>query len=408
VQFRTVVVLINIIVLLAVAGVVAALVMALRRNPEPKKPMNLEPFMDDDKLEGRRLERALGWALVFTLVIALALPVYFVLEPTRQSAATSDFLARSVARGARLFANPASEAYDSYYSLQCANCHGVDAGGGAAKFVLQPDLDKCAIEANKQNPAVPECLARTVAWRAPALNTVLLRFDRSEVRQIITYGRPGTPMPAWGVKSGKGVLNAQGVNDLINYLASLTLTPEQAKAGSAKAVSDFRSSAADAVTAAQKGVTDAQAELTKAQAGGNAAAVTVAQAALDEARKVLVSVTAWNAQVQRMNEGEVLFRLNCARCHTKGWSYYDPARVDLPPLPPDGSGAFGPNLTGGTELRQFPGDAGVEGQYNWIAIGVAPNNQYGVRGISSGRMPHFMNMLTKAQIEAIVAYERGL
>ena len=94
---------------------------------------------------------------------------------------------------------------------------------------------------------MPECLARTVAWQAPALDTVLLRFDRSQVREIITYGRPGTPMPAWGVKSGKGVLNAQGVNDLINYLASLTLTPEQAKARSAKAVSDFRSSATESV-----------------------------------------------------------------------------------------------------------------------------------------------------------------
>jgi mono/diheme cytochrome c family protein len=104
----------------------------------------------------------------------------------------------------------------------------------------------------------------------------------------------------------------------------------------------------------------------------------------------------------------VLFRLNCARCHTKGWSYYDPSRVDLPALPPSGSGAYGPNLTDGSELRQFPGDAGETNQYNWIAVGVPRDNQYGVRGISSGRMPHFMNILTKEQIQAIVDYERGL
>ena len=30
-------------------------------------------------------------------------------------------------------------AYDSAKSLQCANCHGADAGGGAATFTLTPD-----------------------------------------------------------------------------------------------------------------------------------------------------------------------------------------------------------------------------------------------------------------------------
>ena len=33
---------------------------------------------------------------------------------------------------------------------------------------------------------------------------------------------------------------------------------------------------------------------------------------------------------------------------------------------------------------------------------------YGVRGISKGVMPHFENMLTPEQIQAIVDYERGL
>ena len=38
---------------------------------------------------------------------------------------------------------------------------------------------------------------RAVTWAAPALNTVLYRFDESEVRYILTYGRPGSPMSAW-------------------------------------------------------------------------------------------------------------------------------------------------------------------------------------------------------------------
>ena len=110
-----------------------------------------------------------------------------------------------------------------------------------------------------------------------------------------------------------------------------------------------------------------------------------------------------------MGEGEVLFRLNCARCHTKGASYYDPNNLALPKPPPNGSGAFGPNLTGGSTLRQFPGvAAGEQQQFDWVAVGRPANEGYGVRGISSGRMPYFVNMLSEKQIKAIVAYERSL
>ena len=41
-----------------------------------------------------------------------------------------------------------------------------------------------------------------------------------------------------------------------------------------------------------------------------------------------------------------------------------------------------------------------------LAIGA--NKGYGVRGISSGRMAHFGNLLTAEQIKAIVDYERKL
>jgi len=44
----------------------------------------------------------------------------------------------------------------------------------------------------------------------------------------------------------------------------------------------------------------------------------------------------------------------------------------------------------------------------WVSFGVPDNDLYGQRGISSGRMPHFVNQLTKTQIQAIVDYERGL
>ena len=41
-------------------------------------------------------------------------------------------------------------------------------------------------------------------------------------------------------------------------------------------------------------------------------------------------------------------------------------------------------------------------------MGVEANKGFGVRGISSGRMPHFGNILSKQQIDAIIDFERSL
>jgi hypothetical protein len=113
VSFRTALIIVNLVALAAVIGIVVWRVVNVRRNPERRSPQNLTPYLRDEDLEGRRLERALGWSLIFVLVIAIALPVYFILEPTREVAAKDAFHEASVARGARLFANKQSKAYDS-------------------------------------------------------------------------------------------------------------------------------------------------------------------------------------------------------------------------------------------------------------------------------------------------------
>ena len=59
------------------------------------------------------------------------------------------------------------------------------------------------------------------------------------------------------------------------------------------------------------------------------------------------------------------------------------------------------------DKRQY-GATGIEQQILFVAQGVAPNKPYGVRGISSGRMPHFNETLTEEQIRQIVDYERSL
>ena len=102
--------------------------------------------------------------------------------------------------------------------------------------------------------------------------------------------------------------------------------------------------------------------------------------------------------------GEALFNLDlgsgnfsCARCHTKGWSYGQPQIT--------GGGALGPNLTGGSAVRQFPQrDEMIE----FIKGGSELGKKYGQQGQGSGRMPAFGLMLTDDQIAAIIDYVRGL
>ena len=102
--------------------------------------------------------------------------------------------------------------------------------------------------------------------------------------------------------------------------------------------------------------------------------------------------------------GEALFNLDlgsgnysCARCHTKGWSYGDPQIT--------GGGGFGPNLTGGSAVRQFPQKSDM---VSFIQGGSEYGKRYGEQGQGSGRMPAFGAMLTDEQISAVVDYVRGL
>jgi len=409
VSFRTSLIVLNTVTFLVLAGVVIWRVFSLRRNPETT-PANKAEFLPDEDLEGRRLERVLGASLIFVLIVAVSLPLYFLAEPSRQESMAESFDEESIERGAVLYANANSPNYDPTVSLLCANCHGVEGEGGSAPFTLQPEADKCLEEQNQGNPDVPECLPKQVSWQAPPLNTAGLRFNRKQLAEIITYGRPGTPMPAWGVKSGKGVLNEQSIEDLVNYIESIQISPEEAKRISTEAIGEYRQGAEDLVEQQQEALNKARTELAGVQADPEATSdeIEQAQLAVTTAERQLAKAQEYAAEVAGLSDGAILFRLNCARCHTKGWSYYDPVNLDLPPLPEQGSGAYGPNLTDKATLLQFPGEAGVDMQFDWIALGVPKNEQYGIRGISSGRMPHFSRMLTEKQITQIVEYERSL
>ncbi len=216
---RHFVVLINVLAILALAGYLAWSVFS-RRGPE-KTPANVTQFLSDDDLEGRRLERVLGWSLMFVTLFAVVMLVYMVREPVRQEHSATYFKNGSVDRGRTLFANSSSPAYNSVLSLQCANCHGTDGGGGSTTAVIDPD--------GPDGPQVPE----SFVWKVPPLNTELLRFSPEEVEQIITYGRPGTPMQPFGVLGG-GAKNVQTIQDLVAYIQSIQLTPAESQKEAAK------------------------------------------------------------------------------------------------------------------------------------------------------------------------------
>ena len=280
---------------------------------------NRRPYLDDEAMEGPRLDRTLGWALALLVVVAVGLPLYWLDEPSRQAGATKAFDEQAAGRGFQLFQNANAPGGHNVGHFGCADCHGNKGQGGSARYMLS-------------DPLKPDAPPRPVTWAAPALDTVLRRFDETEVNRIITYGRPNTPMPPWGVEGG-GPMNAQQVTDLVAYIKSIQLSVDEARARNAKFGLD----------------------------------------------------------------GAALFNNNCARCHTKGFSYGEP---DEP-----GGGAFGPNLTGGVMSRQFPNAADHE---EFITVGSDFEKPYGTRGIGSGRMPGFALELTKAQIRAIVVYERSL
>lgn len=216
-------------------------------------------------------------------------------------------------------------------------------------------------------------------------------------------------MPPWGVASGKGVLGQQGIDDLVNYLQSIQISQKKAQQQATAAIAQYKKDAASVVSDTQTNLTSAQAAVTAAQARGAAPATVAAlQAAAGEVQAELTAAQANNTEVQGLSEGAVLLRLNCARCHTKNFSFADPTKLNQPPPAAMGSGAFGPPLTDGTVVLQFPGAAGRDQQLMWVSAGVPANQQYGVRGISSGRMPHFGKILSASQIAEIVDYERSL
>lgn len=309
---------------------------------------NRKEYYDDETLEGPRLERVQLLGVIMLGIIVVALPLYWVFEPSRQAGAEAGWDNRFASWGSQLFAPTAEGGFN------CAGCHGgMGAVGGAAPFTVT-------------DPVTQEVQA--VNWKAPALNTALYRFDESEIRFILNYGRPFSPMSPWGLVGG-GPMNTQQIDNLIAYIKSIQIPRENCAEGE----DDARICQSGNLPADDQVAIQAAAE--KAVADGDAQTV-----------------------------GQALFNLDlgsgaysCARCHTLGWSYDQPGV--------SGQGAFGWNLTGGSVNSHFADD---EQLVAFLKGGSEFGKLYGLNGQGSGRMPGFGALLTDAQIREIVDYVRSL
>ena len=88
---RTLLILINIAAVITIIVIVGAKVLSVRREPTEKPPPNQTPFYDDDVMEDTHLTRVLRWALVFSTIVAVVLPLYWLLEPNRQAEENDGF-----------------------------------------------------------------------------------------------------------------------------------------------------------------------------------------------------------------------------------------------------------------------------------------------------------------------------
>ena len=191
----------SLVVTLAVIGGVAWLaflgVSALRTRGKEQVPQNLAPGRSDEELETNRLERFQQVAVLISGFMAVSLPLYFLGETERQVSFVDQFHEESVARGEHLVEE-----------FGCFSCHGAGGGGGSASYI-------------EKRTGV------TVSWAAPSLNDVLYRYSPDEVNFWVTYGRPNTPMPPWGVAGG-GAMNEAQVADIVAYLATIQIPQQEA------------------------------------------------------------------------------------------------------------------------------------------------------------------------------------
>lgn len=189
-------------------------------------PKALRPGLPDEVLEGRRLERIMIFGVLSTLALAAFIPAYWLPETGRQETFQERQDETSIERGFQVFGAPPSleeaegggpakfKEVESAIALgqNCAQCH-----GPAVEGTPEETWAAGGLAANK---FIDPITGNTVQYVAPPLNNVFTRWDEEVIRFTIEHGRPGTPMPAWGVAYG-GSMTTQMVDDLMAWVRTL-------------------------------------------------------------------------------------------------------------------------------------------------------------------------------------------
>ena len=346
------------VAILLLAGALALWGLFLMRNRMEQKPGSLlgiphamRPGSPDSTLEGPRLERIQIAGFLFTLVLAIFIPIYWLPEANRQAAFQERFDEESLHRGELIFQEPPPLEEDAdpvaykeeeraiSLGMACANCH-----GGVVQDEETGELDPGTAGGGFAQPAyLDPVTGAEIQYRAPPLNNVFQRWDEEIVRFTIERGRPGTPMAAWGVEYG-GPMTTQMVDDVIAWLGTLPGNQEDPN--------------------------DAISESCQDPAAGTSA-------------------------VQRC--GEEIFEARCAVCHG-----------------PEGQGKEGVGTTDDPwyqGMALWKGDIrGLDERQHFLTImngrRFAFMPQFGEAPAQGTPVPPYP--LTDAQIQAVMEYERGL
>jgi mono/diheme cytochrome c family protein len=194
----------TVLILLVASGILllTALIIAITAARQkaaqagPGAPPSRRPGPTDEALEGRLLENYQIAGVALTVFLAVLLPFLYLREPTRMRAAAAKEQTESVRLGQATF-----EEF-------CSRCHGPEAQGGKVKRFVAPGVKN----------------AKPTDYPAPNLHEIYARHPDQDVATVawdtIQKGRPGTPMPTWGVRYG-GPMNDQQITDLVNYLLSI-------------------------------------------------------------------------------------------------------------------------------------------------------------------------------------------
>ena len=364
-----------VILAVVVVGMIAWLIANMRASraevgSEIELAANRKPYYDDEELEGKKLNMALFSAAGLLALIGVALPLYWLAEPGRQAGAVEAFQETFVERGQELYE----------LGAQCVACHGGEGSGGVATYII-----------NDQNGQFVD----QVSWAAPALNNVLYRYSEEGVRYVLNYGRPGSPMAAWGGPGG-GPLTTQQIDNLIDYLWSVQKDPVAVAA----TMDDY-------VKGLDAGLYDRMMTVRKSNRGDGEP---VDANRLSRADELALGEIIFN------NQEIAAGSYSCARCHVAGASYgqaWQPfARLQ--------KGSLGPNLEGiqniSTEQQHFdliwngmkPGIGYFsrrQGNPQMPAFGANPNTGQADKGIPDKGA---FGMLKAEQVWAVITYERNL